>query len=72
MPSFKKGKMEYLGSYRPVSLTSVPTKTVEQILPEIMLRHTESKDVIDDIQYGFVSRKSCLTNVVLSVTDLQS
>lgn len=61
----KKGKHNP-GNYISVSLTLVVSKIMEHILLEIMWRHMENHDSIDDNQCGFTKGKSCLTNLVAS------
>ncbi|KAK4814694.1 LOW QUALITY PROTEIN: hypothetical protein QYF61_025520 [Mycteria americana] len=64
MPTYKKGQKEDLGNDRPVSLTSVPRKVMEQIILSATTRHVQDNQGIRARQHGFMKGRSCLTNLM--------
>ncbi|GAB0204856.1 mitochondrial enolase superfamily member 1 [Grus japonensis] len=64
MPIYKKGWKEDPGNYRPVSLTLVLGKVMEQIIPSAITWHLQDNKVISLRQHGFMKGKSCLTNLI--------
>ena len=61
VPVHKKGSKENIENYRPISLTSLVMKTFERIVKdEILLR---TSHMLDNRQHGFLSKKSCTTNM---------
>jgi len=63
-PVFKKGEKKDPGIYRPVSLTSIPGKVMEQLILDVIIKQVEEKKVIRSSQHGCTKGKSCLTNLI--------
>ncbi|KAK4826106.1 LOW QUALITY PROTEIN: hypothetical protein QYF61_005244 [Mycteria americana] len=64
MPIYNKGQKEDPGNYRPVSLTSVLGKVMEQIVLSAITWHLEDNQVMRPSQHGFMKGRSCLTNLI--------
>ena len=63
-PLFKKGSKKDPGNYRPVSLTSIPGKMLESIMKKQMVKYIENNSLLKNTQHGFLSGRSCLTNLL--------
>ena len=63
-PVFGKGKKEDPGNSRPLSLTSVPGKVMEQLVLDTISKQLGEKRVIRNYQHGLAEGKSCSAKLV--------
>ncbi|RMC13076.1 hypothetical protein DUI87_10607 [Hirundo rustica rustica] len=63
-PIHKKGGREDPSNYRPVSLTSVLSKVMEQFILSVITQHLQDGQGIRPSQHRFRRGRSCLTNLV--------
>ena len=69
-PSFKKGDRSTAANYRPISLTSVCSKILEHIIHSQIMRHLDIHQILSDQQHGFRKKRSCESQLILTVQDL--
>ena len=67
---FKKGDRSKAANYRPVSLTCICCKLLENIVSSIIMQHFEDNNILTDAQHGFRQRRSCESQLILTVHDL--
>ena len=63
-PIFKKGSKSAPNNYRPVSLTCILCKVMEKLVRKEIVDHLEANMLISDKQHGFVTGRSCITQLL--------
>lgn len=70
-PIHKKGTKSDPSNYRPISLTSVCSKTLEHIISSAIFTHLDNHNILSHNQHGFRARRSCETQLIGAITDFQ-
>ena len=64
IPVFKSGDESLPSNYRPISLTSVLSKVIENIICKQVLTYLSHRGYLNNTQHGFRSGRSCLSALV--------
>jgi hypothetical protein len=70
VPIFKKEDKSCASNYRPVSFTVVTCKMLEHIICSSIHKHLEKHRILTDAQHGFRKKRSCRSQLMLTVQDL--
>ena len=68
-PIYKKGDKTQPGNYRPVSLTSVICKVMESFIKKSLNSHLINNNLLSCNQFGFVSGRNTITQLLVSLND---
>ena len=71
-PIFKKGQKYVAANYRPVSLTCIASKLIEHIVVSNIMGHANTHSILYDYQHGFRANRSCETQLIQFVTDINN
>ncbi|XP_065672152.1 uncharacterized protein LOC136089977 [Hydra vulgaris] len=64
---FKKGCKLNASNYRPVSITPIACKVFEGVIRNEMQNFFDNHNIISKCQHGFVKRRSCTTNLLMTL-----
>lgn len=71
-PIYKKGPKHIAANYRPVSLTCICSKLMEHIIASQVMSYLSEHNILSDRQHGFRAKRSCETQLLGFIQDLQS
>lgn len=60
MPIYKKSRKKDVGNYRPVNLTLVLGKVMEQFILSAIKHYVRDNEVISPSQHGVMKSRTCL------------
>ena len=63
-PIYKKGARNLAENYRPISLTSIACKIMEKLVKNAVLTHLVENNLLSNKQFGFVSARSTVTQLL--------
>ena len=69
VPLFKKGDKSKAENYRPISLTSITCKVLEHVVFSSIMSHFDRFKVLDDAQHGFRKNRSCVSQLITTLSD---
>ena len=72
VPVFKKGDRHEAANYRRVSLTSITCKLLENIIHSNAMSHFDRFNILKDNQHGFRKRRSCETQLIVTIQEIAS
>ena len=65
----RKGNRNDPSNYRPVSLTCILCKVMETLVRKQIMIHLQINNLLSQQQHGFVTGKSCMTNLIETIDD---
>ena len=69
-PVYKKGEHYKPSNYRPISLTSIPSKIMEHIIVSNLMQHFDLHNILTPNQHGFRAKHSCETQLIQLTDEL--
>ena len=64
-PIFKKGARNLAVNYRPISLTCILCKVLENIVRKTIMEHLTSHNLLSNKQHGFITLRSTVTQLLM-------